>query len=165
MNAWRPGGFVSLENVMKDTTPARIAAITMAIAIAAVCAPAIAMAGIAEDHTWAPNGSHFKTPDGAAYCEPGEATSLYCWTPNDGFWVAFRDTRPATGYGAQGGMWPTYPTLRYGKTWRWSWYCTGPHCGAPVRYRCTSRRTGLTCTERESGHGFWLGRYRGYRIY
>jgi hypothetical protein len=29
---------------------------------------------------------------------------------------------------------------------------------------CTSRRTGLTCWNR-GGHGWWLGRYRGYRFF
>jgi hypothetical protein len=29
---------------------------------------------------------------------------------------------------------------------------------------CFSRRSGLTC-ENVAGHGFWLGRYHGYRIW
>jgi len=29
---------------------------------------------------------------------------------------------------------------------------------------CTSRRTGLLCWNRV-GHGWWLGRYRGYRTF
>jgi hypothetical protein len=38
-------------------------------------------------------------------------------------------------------------TLRYGRTWRWH------------GIRCTSRRAGLTCTNR-NGHGFFLSRER-----
>jgi len=33
-----------------------------------------------------------------------------------------------------------------------------------ILYRCTSRESGLTCRSR-SGHGFWLGRTRGYRVF
>jgi hypothetical protein len=29
---------------------------------------------------------------------------------------------------------------------------------------CISRRTGLTCVNR-AGHGWWLGRVRGYRLF
>lgn len=31
-------------------------------------------------------------------------------------------------------------------------------------YHCASRSTGLTCSN-QVGHGWWLGRYRGYRIF
>jgi hypothetical protein len=37
------------------------------------------------------------------------------------------------------------PILRYGRTWTWH------------GIRCTSRRTGLTCTN-QAGHGFVLSR-------
>ena len=40
---------------------------------------------------------------------------------------------------------PTYITLAYGKTWRYR------------SFRCTSRVTGLTCTNR-AGHGLFLSR-------
>jgi hypothetical protein len=38
-----------------------------------------------------------------------------------------------------------FPTLRYGRSWSW------------LGIRCTSRRSGLACTNR-SGHGFVLNR-------
>ena len=43
---------------------------------------------------------------------------------------------------------PDAPVLAYGKTFR-----RGP-------FRCTSRRTGLTCKHRSNGHGFFLSRER-----
>jgi hypothetical protein len=43
------------------------------------------------------------------------------------------------------------PVLRYGSSWR----------GATIT--CTSRRTGLTCTNR-SGHGFFMSRTHSYRF-
>jgi hypothetical protein len=43
---------------------------------------------------------------------------------------------------------PRAPVLRYGSSRRF-----GP-------FRCTSRRTGLTCRSRVSGHGFFLSRAR-----
>ena len=42
--------------------------------------------------------------------------------------------------------------LSFGETWR------------SGGFRCTSRRSGLTCTNRR-GHGWWLGRYVGYRLF
>jgi hypothetical protein len=99
----------------------------------------------------------FKTPGGAAYCgiSHGEPPySLICWTPNDGFTVSMRVGgraskkywRPNRGYHDSVGR-----TLRFGQRW------------ASIGFRCASRRTGLTCTNRV-GHGWWLGRYRGYRL-
>lgn len=43
---------------------------------------------------------------------------------------------------------PKNPVLAYGKRWR-----RGP-------FRCTSRRTGLTCRHRANGHGFFISRER-----
>lgn len=100
----------------------------------------------------------FKTPGDAAYCgtTEGEAPiALVCWTPNDGFTVAMTNRSAATkryvaanrGFHGYAGR-----TLRFGQSW------------AILGYRCTSRSSGLTCTNR-AGHGWWLGRYRGYRIF
>jgi hypothetical protein len=100
----------------------------------------------------------FKTPGGAAYCgiTHGEAPyGLICWTPNDGFTVSMRARsraykeyhRPNRGYHDVVGQ-----TLGFGQKW------------ASVGFRCVSRRTGLTCINRV-GHGWWLGRYRGYRLF
>jgi hypothetical protein len=100
----------------------------------------------------------FKTPSGAVYCGTSHGEPPYhliCWTPNDGFTVSM---------GPRGRAGKTYirnnrgyhdvvgRTLRFGQRW------------ASVGFYCVSRRTGLTCTNRV-GHGWWLGRYRGYRIF
>jgi hypothetical protein len=100
----------------------------------------------------------FKTPRGAAYCgiSHGEAPfHLICWTPNDGFTVYMGERgrarkmyhRPNRGLHDAVGR-----TLRFGQRW------------ATVGFYCVSRGTGLTCTNRV-GHGWWLGRYRGYRLF
>jgi hypothetical protein len=47
--------------------------------------------------------------------------------------------------------------LRFGNRWT-EWQALR------LQYTCTSLRTGLTCKNR-SGHGWWLGRYKGYRIF
>jgi hypothetical protein len=100
----------------------------------------------------------FRTPGRAAYCGLSEGEpppGLVCWTPNNGFEVGMR----ATGRAARGtnrldrGLYQDLaPVLGFGRTW------------SGAGFRCASRRGGLTCTNR-SGHGWWLGRYRGYRIF
>jgi len=32
------------------------------------------------------------------------------------------------------------------------------------QYECVSKKTGPHCTNHD-GHGWWLGRYKGYRIF
>jgi len=44
------------------------------------------------------------------------------------------------------------PVLNFGRRWR------------AAGFACTSRTTGLTCVNRV-GHGWWLGRYKGYRLF
>lgn len=124
----------------------------------------------------------FVTPGKAAYCYLGfnmapENPILGCWTPNDGFdaSVAYDTTRGYAGYGDREifkGHTPSgYKVLRFGKTFRWrcldvdASFATdcSPHRGTVV-FTCTSRRTGLTCRNRD-GQGFWLGRYRGHRVF
>jgi hypothetical protein len=56
--------------------------------------------------------------------------------------------------------------LRFGETWwgnRRGEEGRGSGKGR-VLFRCTSRTSGLTCRS-ISGHGFWLGRVRGHRIF
>jgi hypothetical protein len=43
--------------------------------------------------------------------------------------------------------------LRFGQSWSLRGYWT-----------CTSHSSGLTCSNR-AHHGWWLGRYKGYRIF
>ena len=101
-----------------------------------------------------------RLPDAGAGCvlrrDEGEAPySLICWTPNDGFTIAMGvDGRPHFSYDRRNrGYHERVRTLRFWQTWR-----------IPGWWRCTSRRTGLTCVNRD-GHGWWLGRFRGYRVF
>ena len=120
----------------------------------AIAASLVGVGGTSSAQAHGSGGVQFKTPNGAAYCL-ARHDQAYCWTPNDGFTVTMgaRD-RPTKGYlEFNRGSYPRgYPTLRYGWTWR------------EGRMRCTSRRSGLTCTN-ASGHGWWLGRYVGYRLF
>jgi hypothetical protein len=109
----------------------------------------------------------FKTPDEAAYCEmefPGDRFDTFrCFTPNDGFWIRFtgiydgRDVHVTKGYDDRyrGYRSSAYSLLRFGEEW----------ASSDARMIvCKSRRSGLTCKHWD-GLTFWLGRYRGYRIY
>jgi hypothetical protein len=100
----------------------------------------------------------FRTPNRAAYCgiSHGEPPySLICWTPDDGFTVAMRARgfpqkhyiRQNRGYHDVVGR-----VLGFNQGWR----STG--------FRCTSRRTGLTCWN-PAGHGWWISRFHGYRLF
>lgn len=100
----------------------------------------------------------FRTPGRAAYCglSEGEGPAvLLCWTPNDGFGIWMRvHSRPRHDYNKndRGFYDDSARVLRFGQTW------------IKLGFRCTSRSTGLTCTNR-AGHGWWLGRYKGYRVF
>jgi hypothetical protein len=110
----------------------------------------------------------FHTPQWAAQCrvdahptDPGN-TTLTCWTPNDGFYVRMTPQgHVAKGYARKfRGYRDTYwadGLMSYGENWK--------HISPGFfQYGCRSRRTGLTCGNHE-GHGWWLGRYRGYRVF
>jgi hypothetical protein len=109
--------------------------------------------------------SAFHTPNWAAYCFvpfPHEAqlsdTGVVCVTPNDGFTismgardrVSFRYDRRARG---SRDVFAAQRRLAFGQHW-----AVRPYWG------CVSRTKGLTCWNK-AGHGWWLGRYRGYRIF
>ena len=105
--------------------------------------------------------SEFRTPKHAAYCGPTHGAApprMICWTPDDGFTVSMdKRGRARSRYVSdnRGFRDPiTKRVLRFGKTWR----------NSVLGYRCVSRRTGLTCRNRD-GHGWWLGRFRGYRLF
>lgn len=126
----------------------------------------------------------FATPGKAAYCyvAAGEVNytpnpALVCYTPNDGFTVTMRSgSRVTKRYVAENKWAFATPlrTLKYGQSFWASDSGDNTYTGlgtpkdtglvGPVLYRCWSRSTGLTCKNR-AGHGWWLGRYRGYRIY
>jgi hypothetical protein len=101
----------------------------------------------------------FRTPGEAAYCGLPEGDvgrlRLICWTPNDGFTVDMTVRgRPHKAYrsGNRGLVQNLAPVLRFGQTRRYG------------SFVCTSRSSGLTCTNRR-GHGWWLGRYVGYKLF
>jgi hypothetical protein len=149
----------------------RITALTLGLATAAVC---VSSAGGREPY------ASFYTPGKAAYCSSvvditgdnaGYVPWLYCWTPNDGFTIELRDVnrRPSARYVAKNKRHHESSTRRL--TYRQEWWLnragregTGTAGQGNVLIRCASRTTGLTCTNRR-GHGFWLGRYRGYRLF
>jgi hypothetical protein len=144
---------------------------------------ALSDAAVAESRDPTPYAALFRTPGNAAFCflYPGGMEpmnrALGCWTPNDGFTVsvAYDEALPPL-YRKQyvrssRGRVPArgYPTLHFDQTFRVRCYPVGSsyrRClhGGHVTFKCTSRRSGLTCTNRD-GRGFWLGRYVGYRIF
>jgi hypothetical protein len=99
----------------------------------------------------------FRTPDRKAYCAITEGEpppGLVCWRPRDGITVymlprgrAERDVNPRNR-----GLHGVARVLRFGQAYR-AW-----------GYVCVSRRAGLTCKNR-AGHGWWLGRERGVRVF
>jgi hypothetical protein len=101
----------------------------------------------------------FVTPGRAAYCGVSEGEpplTLICWRPRDGLTLDMtrrghshrRIYRPNRGvYDLAGRI------LSFGHRWRF-----------PRYWKCVSRATGLTCTNLK-GHGWWLGRVRGSRVF
>jgi hypothetical protein len=119
----------------------------LAMFLAALCVPALAAASTV-----------FRLPGRTLYCEivQYKPTSLDCWRSTDGRNIGILPTgralvNPDTNN--RGNHQDRAPVLQFGQTW---------HRG--TTYRCTSRRLGVTCTN-GSHHGFWLGRYHGYRLF
>lgn len=101
--------------------------------------------------------SYWKTPGEAAYCRVLYGpVHLICWTPNDGFTINLSTTRAPTHFywGGHKDFYRDVPLLGFGYYWTWG--------GAT--FRCDSNSNGLTCRNAAS-HGFWLGRYHGYRTW
>jgi len=100
----------------------------------------------------------FRAPGRTVYCELGDRPPpvvLTCWRATDGRSIAMLPTRRALvspDKNTRGLHKDGAPVLQFGRTWR------------NGSYRCTSRRLGVTCTNR-SRHGRWLGRYKGYRLF
>ena len=108
----------------------------------------------------------FKTPGGAAYCqlevENSSANAFRCFTPNDGWWIRFNrinGNSPTVSKGYSARYRDFHPTgaslLAFGKDW---------HSSDADAVVCRSRSNGLTC-KTYSGLSFWIGRYKGYRIF
>ena len=144
-----------------------------------ICAATIAIFGAlaAAADARASAAAAFHTPGNAVECllpvnhAEGARTPwrLMCWTPNDGFAVemsyngrvrrtSLRALRMSREYVRS---WASRRELRFGKDW--SWYFEPGGYGS-LFYVCSSRATGLTCKNR-AGHGWWIGRYRGYRLF
>jgi hypothetical protein len=99
----------------------------------------------------------FGTPGDAVYCN-SSGSYLGCWTPNDGFSVWMTSYgRVHKSYSKANRDFIPYTTrydLRFGRRWR----------DGHGRFVCNSRSSGLTC-QNARGHGWWLGRYVGYRVF
>jgi hypothetical protein len=131
----------------------------------------------------------FRTPGAAAYCYidlagfEDDRPDLLCWTPNDGWGVEIASTdrrafvayhnhapRTAEDFSDLRGYRPWVHTLGFGSTW--SYRCKNVRDDATciaggdgkAAFICRSRSIGLTCTN-AVGHGFWIGRFRGYRLF
>ena len=158
------GGGRSLRNASASSLSSRSPAVLLSVvACAVVLLPASAAAA-----------DIFRTPGNAALCRATHndleivwntlLRSLTCVTPNDGFYVRMTGLygkRPQVtkGYRASyKGMGVETGTqlLGFGQTW--------DPFGIGI-VRCVSRSTGLTCDHPLSGRGWWLGRFRGYRIF
>jgi hypothetical protein len=102
----------------------------------------------------------FRTPGRSAYCGRSHAEppySLTCWRPKDGFTVSMRERGRAGKFynPLNRGYHDIVPReVAFGGHWHPRRFC----------FWCTSRRTGLICWNR-AGHGWWLGRDRGYRLF
>lgn len=96
----------------------------------------------------------FVTPIKAAYCGLSEGERpphLICWRPSDGLTLTiarFGRAQKAINPQNRGFHQIAGRVLRYGQTW-----------SGASSFKCTSRRTGLTCVNR-SRHGWWLGRHK-----
>ncbi len=118
----------------------------------------------------------FYTPSRAVMCwEDYHEIQLACYTPNDGFSLFMYptgrvprngDEHPFSGSPVKNptyGLWKrtdfNYKTgglLNFGYRWT-EWQALKRD------YVCNSEKGGLTCKNR-SGHGWWIGRFKGYRV-
>jgi hypothetical protein len=149
----------AVETTIEPMPGLRLVVVTIAAGVALGAPPSAAASAF-----------DFKTPGEAAYCRmefTGDRffAAFRCITPNDGFWVRISGRLYYTGSGVRitKGYSPRFKGYRermrvigFGATWATS--------DAEV-ITCRSRRSGLTCRHPMSGLTFWLGRYRGYRIY
>lgn len=136
-----------------------------------------AVGGIASEAR-ASAASAFFTPGRAVECllpvnfAEGATTPwrLMCWTPNDGFTVEMSyNGRVRRTSLARLGVTSAYVSdwarrfglLRFGSDWT---CCFDRRGFGTLYYTCSSRTSGLTC-KNQAGHGWWLGRFRGYRIF
>jgi hypothetical protein len=131
-----------------------------------VCTAAAFVTVVAPSLARAESTPAFKTPGDAAYCQMEFSRNTFdafrCFTPNDGWWIRFTGVM---GHNVQvtKGYAPRYrshrpsgfQTLGFGKNWTSS---------DAMAVTCWSRTSGLTCKQFD-GLSFWIGRFKGYRIF
>jgi hypothetical protein len=116
---------------------------------------ALAAAGVANGAvpTPEPVQTGFNVPSGNIVCNGGPYRGghvLACTVFSEGsargqkIWSMRPTGRVSVGF-LKSSAATDFPTLSYGRSWPW------------LGIRCTSRRSGLTCTN-QSGHGFFLSR-------
>ncbi|MBA3384209.1 MAG: hypothetical protein H0T20_06090 [Actinobacteria bacterium] len=129
--------------------------------MAAVAAGVLATPGLAS----ATALSAFHTPGWAAECYvpfphelPLSKTGITCLTPSDGFTISMGPFgRPTKTYDKNAvGYRDPFAARRLLRL--------GQHWAVRPYWACSSKATGLTCWNK-SGHGWWLGRFRGYRVF
>lgn len=136
---------------------ARVALSTLAAALIGALSPQLARAD---------SLPAFKTPGEAAYCQMqfvrNGFDAFLCFTPNDGWWIRFtgvmgQNVQVTKGYNNRyrGYRSSAYGQLAFGTTWSSS---------DAMLVSCRSRSNGLTC-KHFGGLSFWIGRYKGYRIF
>ena len=119
------------------------------------------IAGVAATVARASAFSAFHTPAWSVQCYVvGQEAPpvLICSRPRDGFSVSMdEEGRVERGFNPKDVGYHDYFAARrllgFGRYWKFG-----------ARFGCVSRSTGLTCWNR-AGHGWWLGRPRGYRLF
>jgi hypothetical protein len=102
--------------------------------------------------------ANFRAPGRTLYCELGDLPAprvLICWRARDGLSIGMLPTGRATvspDRNNKANHQDRAPVLGYNHTWRYR-----------TSYRCISKPAGVTCRNR-SNHGFFLGRFRGFRL-
>jgi hypothetical protein len=133
-------------------------AFAAAVAVA-VAAPSAARRGAEPEFS-------FRTPGDAAYCGMAASSrgfsSFRCVTPNDGFYIQLNGvgtTHPTVSKGydrsLRGYHDASVDLLAFGRNW---------FSSDAALIGCQSQSIGLTCKQ-YYGLSFWLGRFRGYRIF
>jgi hypothetical protein len=119
--------------------------------LAAVVIVAAAVPGVAAAY------ASFRAPGRNVYCGLSEAelpATIICWRASDGLSLGMNRSGRALASpdrNNRGFHQDLARVLKFGQSWR-----RGP-------YRCTSRRTGVRCTN-ASAHGWLFGLRHGYRL-
>ncbi len=121
-------------------------------ALAAVLVTALVVPGVALGY------ASFRAPGRNVYCglsDPKLPATLICWRASDGLSLGMNRTGtalPSPDRNNRGFHQDRARVLQFGQSWQRG------------GYRCTSRATGVRCTN-ASRHGWLLGLRRGYRLF